>query len=147
VVEEAAGTGREPGANGTARQAMPALPVAQRRLTTEVETGFSAEAACAEAARCYLCSYLLDLDAAQCIHCGACLDVKSAERCIAPVWGASRHGAVGLAEPTVAEFFEERARLAIDQDECLRCGACADVCPVQCIRIRRITRLPGAAVR
>ena len=86
VVEEAAGTGREPGANGTARQAMPALPVAQRRLTTEVETGFSAEAACAEAARCYLCSYLLDLDAAQCIHCGACLDVKSAERCIVPTW-------------------------------------------------------------
>ena len=55
---------------------MPARPVAERRLTTEVETGFSAEAACAEATRCYLCCYLLDLDANQCIHCGACLDVK-----------------------------------------------------------------------
>ena len=70
-----------------ARQAMPARPVAERRLTTEVETGFSAEAACAEATRCYLCCYLLDLDANQCIHCGACLDVRSAESCIVPVWG------------------------------------------------------------
>ena len=75
----------------------------------------------------------------------------------APVWRSSprkaascRRGAPaaarprGLAEPTLAEFFQERARLAINQDECLRCGACADVCPVQCIRIRRITRVPGA---
>ena len=93
VVEQAAGTGREPGTDRTARQAMPARPVAQRRLTTEVETGFSAEAACAEATRCYLCCYLLDLDANQCIHCGACLEVKSAESCIVPAWGPSRREA------------------------------------------------------
>jgi NADPH-dependent glutamate synthase beta subunit-like oxidoreductase/formate hydrogenlyase subunit 6/NADH:ubiquinone oxidoreductase subunit I len=141
MVEQAAGTGREPGPEQTVRQAMPARPVAQRRLTTEVETGFSAEAACTEATRCYLCCYLLDLDANQCIHCGACLEVKSAESCILPMWGPSRRKAAGLAEPTVAEFFQERALLAINQDECIRCGACADVCPVQCIRIRRITRL------
>ncbi len=146
VVEQAACTGREPGADRTVRQAMPARPVSQRRLTTEVETGFSAEAACAEATRCYLCCYLLDLDANQCIHCGACLEVKSVESCIVPAWGPSRRGGAGPAEPTLAEFFQERARLEIRQDECLRCGVCADVCPVQCIRIRRITRLPGAAV-
>jgi NADPH-dependent glutamate synthase beta subunit-like oxidoreductase/ferredoxin len=146
VVEQAVGTGYVPGKNGAARQAMPARPVAERRLTTEVETGFSAAAASAEATRCYLCCYLLDLDASQCIHCGACLDVKAAEKCIVPAWGRDRHKAAGLAEPTLAEFFQERARLAIDQDECLRCGACADVCPMQCIRIRRVVRLPGAPV-
>ena len=145
VVEQAAGTGREPGSGSRPpRQAMPARPVAERRLTTEVETGFSAEAACAEATRCYLCCYLLDLDASQCIHCGACLEVKAAESCIVPAWGPSRRRAAGLAEPTLAEFFQERARLAINQDACLRCGACADVCPVQCIRIRRVARLPAA---
>ena len=126
---------------------MPARPVAERRLTTEVETGFSAEAACAEATRCYLCCYLLDLDANQCIHCGACPGCQ--------VGGKLHRADVGpqppqrrrlLAEPTLAEFFQERARLAINQDECLRCGACADVCPMQCIRIRRITRLSGAVV-
>ncbi len=126
---------------------MPARPVAQRRLTTEVETGFSAEAACAEAARCYLCCYLLDLDAKQCIHCGACLEVKAAEGCIVPARAPGRRPQAGLAQPTVAEFFQERARLAIHQDECIRCGACADVCPVQCIRIRRIVRVPAAPLR
>ena len=78
---------------------MPARPVAERRLTTEVETGFSAEAACAEATRCYLCCYLLDLDANQCIHCGACLEVKSAESCIVPAWGpepSQRHRPAGV---------------------------------------------------
>ncbi|MGA2254918.1 MAG: FAD-dependent oxidoreductase [Thermoguttaceae bacterium] len=146
VVEQALFTGHEPGKDGAARQAMPARPVAERRLTTEVETGFSAEAACAEATRCYLCCYLLDLDANQCIHCGACLDVRSAESCIVPTWGPSRRNGAALSQPTLAEFFQERARLAINQDECLRCGACADVCPMQCIRIRRVIRLPGASV-
>jgi NADPH-dependent glutamate synthase beta subunit-like oxidoreductase/ferredoxin len=141
VVEQAADTGREPDTDRTARQAMPSRPVAERRLTTEVETGFSLEVACAEATRCYLCCYLLDLDADQCIHCGACLEVKSAESCIVPVWGPIRRGAAGPAEPTLAEFFQDRARLAINQDECIRCGACADVCPMRCIRIRRVTRL------
>jgi len=147
VVEQAAGTGREPGTNGAVRQAMPARPVSERRLTTEVELGFSAKTACAEATRCYLCCYLLDLDTNQCIHCGACLEVKSAERCIVPTWGLNRRKAVGSAEPSVAEFFQERARLTISQDDCIRCGACADVCPVRCIRIRRITRVPDASIR
>jgi ferredoxin len=128
------------------RQAMPARPVAERRLTTEVETGFAADAACAEATRCYLCCYLLELDANQCVHCGACLQVKAMERCIVPTWGIIRRGAAGLAEPTVAEFFQERARLAINQDECIRCGACAEVCPVECISLRKVTRLPAAPV-
>jgi formate hydrogenlyase subunit 6/NADH:ubiquinone oxidoreductase subunit I len=70
--------------------------------------------------------------------------VKSAERCIVPAWRSSRREATGLAEPTVAEFFQERARLAIDQDACIRCGACADVCPVRCIRIRKISRRQSA---
>ena len=145
VVEKAAYTGHEPSGNGTLRQEMPARPVAERRLTTEVETGFSAAAACAEATRCYLCCYLLELDSSRCIHCGACLDVKSADRCIVPAWGPGRRAA-GLAEPTLAEFFQERARLAVNQDECLRCGFCADVCPVECFSIRRVIRLPGAPV-
>jgi len=143
VVEPAAWTGYAPGSNGTVRQTMPSRPVDERRLTTEVETGFSAEAAAAEATRCYLCCYLLDLDASQCIHCGACLDVRSRERCIAPVWGRGHRNGEASGPPTLAEFFQERARLAIDQDECIRCGDCADVCPMQCIRIRRIIRLPA----
>jgi NADPH-dependent glutamate synthase beta subunit-like oxidoreductase/NAD-dependent dihydropyrimidine dehydrogenase PreA subunit len=146
VVERADGTGREPAMDRIPRQIMPARPVAERRLTTEVETGFAVESACAEASRCFLCCYLLDLDANQCVHCGACLEVKASEGCIVPTWGPSHRPAVGGAAPTVADFFQERARLAINQDECIRCGACADVCPVQCIRIRKITRLPAAPV-
>ena len=146
LVEPAADTGHPLGADRLARQPMPSRPVAERRLTTEVETGFSPQAATAEAARCYLCCYLLDLDASQCIHCGACLEVKSAERCIVPVWASTRRRLDGLVQPSLAEFFQDRAVLAIDQDQCLRCGACADVCPMQCIRIRRVTRLPGAPI-
>jgi formate hydrogenlyase subunit 6/NADH:ubiquinone oxidoreductase subunit I len=46
--------------------------------------------------------------------------------------------------PTVADFLNERARLTINQDECIRCGACAEVCPVACISMRKIIRLPAA---
>jgi NADPH-dependent glutamate synthase beta subunit-like oxidoreductase/ferredoxin len=146
IVEQAIGTSREPGMERTARQAMPARPVAERQLTTEVEKGFSADTACTEAARCYLCCYLLELDANRCIHCGACLEVKSTDRCIMPAWGP-RHNGAAVGQPSLAEFFRERALLKIDQDECIRCGDCADVCPVQCIDIRRIVRLSAAPLQ
>jgi NADPH-dependent glutamate synthase beta subunit-like oxidoreductase/formate hydrogenlyase subunit 6/NADH:ubiquinone oxidoreductase subunit I len=144
LIERAAGTGREPAMDQIPRQTMPARPVAERRLTTEVETGFAAEAACAEATRCYLCCYLLELDAHECVHCGACLQVKATEGCIVPTWGKARPRSEGGAVPTVADFLNERARLTINQDECIRCGACAEVCPVACISMRKITRLPAA---
>ena len=117
-----------------ARQAMPARPVAQRRLTTEVETGFSAEAACAEATRCYLCCYLLDLDANQCIHCGACLDVRSAESCIVPAWGPGRRTAAGLRSPPWPSFsrsgpgwrsIKTSACVAASAPTCVPCSASA----------------------
>jgi formate dehydrogenase major subunit len=146
VVERAQGTGREPALDRLPRQAMPSRPVAERLLTAEVETGLTNEAACSEATRCYLCCYLLDLDATQCLHCGACLEVRATDRCIVPVSRMVRRGPAGVVEFTAAEFLDEGSRLAINQDECIRCGACADVCPVECIRLTKITRLPAAAV-
>ncbi|MCP3867147.1 MAG: 4Fe-4S dicluster domain-containing protein, partial [Gammaproteobacteria bacterium] len=31
--------------------------------------------------------------------------------------------------------------LYIDQNECTRCGACAEVCPVECIPLQRVSRV------
>ena len=30
--------------------------------------------------------------------------------------------------------------LYIDQNECVRCGACVDICPVDCISLQKVSK-------
>jgi ferredoxin len=37
------------------------------------------------------------------------------------------------------------SRLYIDQTECIRCGACEEVCPTDAISIQKVSRVPVKA--
>lgn len=139
-VENVATTGRTRAMDTIPRQPMPTLPVAERSRAAEVETGFGDGAARTEARRCYLCSYKFEIDNDLCIYCDRCLKVKPVEGCIVKV--ARLHHDVegritGFDRSTGSKDYN---LLYIDSSQCIRCGACREVCPVECISLQQVTR-------
>ena len=138
-VEDAKTTGRTREMDAIPRQVMPTLPLAERGLAAEVETGFPEDQAQEEARRCYLCHYKYEIDNDLCIYCDRCLKVKPVENCIVKVSALQfdeESRITGLNPSTSAENYN---LLFIDQNECIRCGACADVCPVECISLQKVS--------
>lgn len=133
-------TGRTREQNDIPRQPMPALAAAHRGLQDEVETGFDTAAARTEAGRCYLCHFKFEIDNDLCIYCDRCLKVKPVDKCIVKV-SALIHDAedriTGYVESTGAKDYN---MLYIDQAQCTRCGACKEVCPVECITLQQVNR-------
>jgi len=135
------------------RQPVPMLPLDRRTGVTEVEVGYDAEAAIREARRCLRCWINTvfegnEADVSQCVLCGGCVDICP-EDCLR---------LVPLAEiemtPEVIEHIQNNEQLyrvelddvaaselgvitgsAMIKDEtrCIRCGLCAERCPVQVI--------------
>ena len=135
------------------RQTVPMLPVDRRTGVTEVEVGFDAESAMREARRCLRCWVNTvfegnELDGSQCVLCGGCVDICP-EDCLK---------LVPLEQidftPEVIEHIQQNEQLyrvelddvaaeelgvitgsAMIKDEtrCIRCGLCAERCPVQVI--------------
>lgn len=139
-IEDAKSTGRLPDMDLIPRQPMPTLPMAERTLTAEVETGLDVEAAQTEATRCYLCHYKYEIDDDLCIYCDRCLKVNPVENCIVKVRSLKhdeRQRIVGYEPSTSSRDYN---MLYIDQNECIRCGACLDVCPVECISLQKVNR-------
>lgn len=137
-IEEAKKTGRTRAMDEIPRQDMPTLPPAARGVADEVETGFTEEPARAEAQRCYLCHYKYEIDNDCCIYCDRCLKVKPVENCIVKIRALHFDEAgriVGYERSTSAADYN---LLYIDQNECIRCGACAEVCPVECIPLQKV---------
>jgi formate dehydrogenase major subunit len=131
------------------RQPMPAIPVDQRTLGGEVETGFDAGAARAEADRCYLCHYKYEIDMGRCIYCDQCVEVKPRPACIVRVQRIET-----AADGRLAGWQERDWNLGsrapahdyfINQADCIRCNACLEVCPVRCIDVQKVSRIraPG----
>jgi formate dehydrogenase major subunit len=117
---------------------MPTLPVAQRGVSDEVELGFGPEAARLHAWRCYLCNHKFEIDQDKCIHCDWCIRV-SPRNCILRLATLDRDadGAPVSWTEVSADRPDETTYIWINSDQCIRCGACINICPVGAISLRK----------
>ncbi|HOW97876.1 MAG TPA: FAD-dependent oxidoreductase [Kiritimatiellia bacterium] len=131
------------------RQPMPGLPVDARKLEAEVETGLPADRAREEAGRCYLCHYKYEIDMDRCIYCDQCVEVKPRPDCIVKARALRKDG-----EGRITGWDRRDEHLLpgtppflywIHQEDCIRCNACLEVCPVKCISVQKVSRREAAA--
>ena len=117
---------------------MPVLPMLERDQVGEVELGFTEEEADSHAWRCYLCNHKFEIDQDKCIHCDWCIRV-SPRQCILRVGDLKRDedGAPLEWTETPADQPENATYIWIDSDQCIRCGACVNICPVEAISVRK----------
>lgn len=144
IVEDAESTGRGIELNDIPAGPMPTLPVAERNLLAEVETGFSEQDAPTEASRCYLCHYKFEIDDSKCVLCDECLIAKPVENCIVEI-SKLRFGdqgeIVGYERMTPGKSKPVYyTGLYIDQTQCVRCGNCYSVCPTGAISIQKASK-------
>jgi NADPH-dependent glutamate synthase beta subunit-like oxidoreductase len=136
-------TGRTPDMNVIPIHPMPVLPAAKRKLKAEVETGFGRDSAREEASRCYLCHYKFEIVDSKCVLCDECLNVKPVEGCIVEVASLLRDDDGRITGYTRVEKDRTDSlyynRLWIDQSQCVRCGRCEAVCPVNAITIQKVS--------
>lgn len=142
-ISDARSTGRTRELDALPRQPMPALPVAARDLAAEVETGFDAAAARTEAQRCYLCHFKFEIDNDLCIYCDRCLKVKPVEGCIVKVSALTHDEQDRITGYVASRSSRDYNLLYIDPSQCIRCGACKEVCPVECISLQKVSWCTG----
>jgi NADPH-dependent glutamate synthase beta subunit-like oxidoreductase/ferredoxin len=139
IIEDVEETGRIREMDFVGLQPMPALDLSQRDLTTEVETGFEKTAAPDEAQRCYQCHYKFEIDSDQCIYCDWCIKAKPRPECILKLKTLRHHPDGTVAGWDIAETQDEVNLIWINQEDCIRCGACVDACPVDAISIQKVS--------
>lgn len=137
------GTGRSAQMNVIPLHPMPVLPVEQRIGEAEVETGYDTETAEQAASRCYLCHYKFEIIDSKCVLCDECLKVKPVPGCIVEIAALERDdlGRINGYRPVKSGLTDSLYynRLWIDQDQCIRCGQCEAVCPVNAISIQKVS--------
>ena len=146
------------------RQHVPMLPLDRRTGVTEVEVGYDEASAMTEARRCLRC-YINTVfegnapDGSQCILCGGCVDVCP-ENCLQLVPLESvdfTPEVLGRIQAEPALFRVELDDVAAeelgiitgsvmlkDETRCIRCGLCAERCPVSVITMEAYS-IKGAA--
>jgi formate dehydrogenase major subunit len=118
------------------RRHIPTVPLDQRNATCEVETGMDQAMAKEEAKRCYLCNLRYQIDVDRCIYCRACIEVAP-RNCIKLVSGVEITDDGSYGKLLETREWNQVGAIWIDNNECIRCGACYVACPVKCISISR----------
>lgn len=120
------------------KQKMPTEPVRNRfdDMAREAEHGYDETLAREEAKRCYLCHHKYEIDTDNCTYCRARIEVAP-RNCIKLVQGVANDGKGAYGALDEANEWDKVGAIWIDNNECIRCGACYLVCPTQCISITK----------
>lgn len=121
-------------------QPMPAIPLDKRDVTAEVETGYTPDLAAEETQRCYRCHYKYEIDSDKCIYCDWCIKVKPRPECILRIRSLEYDEEGRIVGWEEASGTDETSLIWINQFDCIRCGACVDVCPVDAISLQKANR-------
>jgi len=138
-IEDVEETGRIREMDAVDLQPMPAIHLARRNLTAEVETGFEAPTSADEAQRCYQCHYKFEIDSDKCIYCDWCVKAKPRPDCILKIKKLKHNPDGTVAGWEIAGKQDDVNLIWINQDDCIRCGACVDACPVDAISIQKVS--------
>ena len=121
------------------RQIVPQLPIAEAlgNVKAEVELGFDAALALAEAQRCLNCDVQTVFTTPLCIECDACVDICPTDCITFTVNGEEEELRPRLKAPTlnltqdlyISGALPTGRVLVKDEDVCLHCGLCAERCP------------------
>jgi ferredoxin len=122
------------------RRLVPHVSLKERfkKINIEVELGFTAEQAAAEAQRCLNCDVQTVFQAKLCIECDACIDVCPVDCLTITAGGEEAEIRARLRAPAtnptqalyVSAPLPQTARImAKDEDLCVHCGLCAERCP------------------
>ena len=114
------------------------MPLRFQNMTTEVETGFTAEQTMAEVERCLNCDVQTHFTDSLCIECDACIDICPTD-CLTIVPPADESAlrthlsapADNVSQPLfVSGPLKQTKRVMVkDENVCVHCGLCAERCP------------------
>ena len=138
-IEDVTETGRIREMDAVPLQPMPTIGLEQRDLPTEVELGFSEETSIDETQRCYQCHYKYEIDSDKCIYCDWCIKAKPRPECILKIKELKYDDEERIVGWEIAEKQEDVNMIWINQDDCIRCGACVVACPVDAISIQKVS--------
>lgn len=131
-------TDRERSFDFIKRTAMDTLDFEQRLegRTHEVEKGYNEKQAAEESKRCYLCSLKYEIDTSVCIYCSACIDVAPRD-CIKMIEDVPVQADGSYGSYSETRSWNKVVAIAIDNERCIRCGQCYEVCPMDCISVTK----------